>query len=902
MHGHALLQVDDAHAAYPVTVDPFMQQGLKLTPSSSTGSFGLSVALSSDGNTAFVGAPNDSGTSGAAFVFTRSGSTWTQQGSKLVPSDPGNAGNNNFGESVALSADGSTALIGAPADSPDTLAEGAAWVFTRSGSTWSQQSSRLSPSDETNGFTLFGWSVSLSSDGNTALIGGPSDNTSAGAAWIYTRSGSTWAQGSKLLPNDESGAARFGFSVAISGDGATALIGGPHDTSDTGAAWPFVLSGGIWSQQGSKLTGSGESASGEFGAAVALSSDGSTAMVGGASIDAAPSQSGAAWGFARSGSSWAQQGSEIVPSDESGLGDFGLAVALSSDGNTALIGGPDDAGSVGAVWAFTRSGSAWAQQGPKLTGGAERGSGSFGAGVALASDAATALIGGPADSSSNGAAWPFVATGITVTPASFGEAISADTTGGAFTDLTGPVLTENAPGLIGTGTVVLNAPAGFAFDASAAPACRGTSGLTASVTAQTAATITCTVTAASSGSAGTLTFIGVTIQPTAGTPLAAGSITETGTASLSGASGGYGTLAEVAGAASKLGFTAQPAGAASGTALSAMPVVTIQDQFANPTPSESPVTVAISAGTGAAGATLSGTTSATGPVASFGGLSIDRSGTAYTLQATSGGLTAATSGAFDVTGVGSVAFSKAALRSGGRSPLHDPTGRNGHARRRDDRNNVDGDHQPRDQGRNGQRRGKLARNDNGRRGRRCRFVRRALDRYPRLRLRADRLGVGDEHRQRNVRGRPRASGRRNRDGTDRRGCLRRRGDLDQPERGTDDLLRRVRPDGRLRPADLSDRDRLRVEQRARERAADRARSGHDLPLPLRYHQPERDDVRARRYLHDRSRSRPRWRRRATTATPAAPINHPRRPRRRPPGSRRRCRTSRSTSSHSSALS
>ena len=253
---------------------------------------------------------------------------------------------------------------------------------------------------------------------------------------------------------------------------------------------------------------------GEFGAAVALSSDGSTAMVGGASIDAAPAQGGAAWGFARSGSSWAQEGSEIVPTDESGLGDFGLAVALSSDGNTALIGGPDDAGSVGAVWAFTRSGSVWAQQGPKLTGGAERGSGSFGAGVALSSDAATAMIGGPADSSSNGAAWPFVASGITVTPASGGDAISADTTGGAFTDLTGPVLTENAPGLIGTGTVVLNAPAGFAFDASAAPACRGTSGLTASVTALTAATITCTVTAASSGSAGTLTFIGVTIQPT----------------------------------------------------------------------------------------------------------------------------------------------------------------------------------------------------------------------------------------------------------------------------------------------------------------------------------------------------------------------------------------------------
>ena len=115
-------------------------------------------------------------------------------------------------------------------------------------------SPKLAPSDET-GPGQFGSSVALSSDGNTALIGADDDNGQNGAAWVFTRTGATWAQqSSKLTPSDETGAGRFGISVALSSDGNTALIGGYMDNNGVGAAWVFTRAGAAWSQQGPKLT------------------------------------------------------------------------------------------------------------------------------------------------------------------------------------------------------------------------------------------------------------------------------------------------------------------------------------------------------------------------------------------------------------------------------------------------------------------------------------------------------------------------------------------------------------------------------------------------------------------------------------------------------------------------
>src|SRR5271165_5271939 len=439
--GRLLLRVDARGARYPLRIDPFIQQGERLVGSEVEHGFGGRVALSSDGNTALVGSTEAEGR-GAAWVFTRSGNTWTQQ-ARLAPL-PG-IGGLHAGSSVALSSDGNTALIGEVRTGTDRA--GTAWVFTRSSGTWSQQGGALVGTGATAGFYggWFGESVVLSSDGDTALIGDPNEKgnynnyyTGIGAAWVFTRSDGSWSQQGKMLTGrGEVGEGDFGSSVALSSDGNTALIGAGADDAGGGAAWVFTRSGAAWTEQGEKLTGSGEAGGGAFGRSVALSSDGNTALIGAGGDDVGV---GAAWVFTRSGAAWSQQGKKLTGSGEAGGGAFGRSVALSSNGTAALIGGPLDNGSVGAAWTFTRSGEGWTQSGEKLVGAGEVGTAEFGYSVALSSDDTTALVGGPADDNTSvGAAWVFASpvavtavsphagpqaggTAVVITGAGFGEA------------------------------------------------------------------------------------------------------------------------------------------------------------------------------------------------------------------------------------------------------------------------------------------------------------------------------------------------------------------------------------------------------------------------------------------------------------------------------------------------
>jgi RHS repeat-associated protein len=286
------------------------------------------------------------------------------------------------------------------------------------------QAKLLGGTEEVGTEPRFGISVSLSSDGNTALIGADFDNpllgASIGAAWVFTRSGSTWTQqGPKLTGTGEERNRYFGNQVAISGDGNTALISGPGESESAGAVWVFTRTEGKWTQQ-AVLTGGeeenfSEKQGGGFGSGVALSSEGSTALIGGANDHGAI---GAAWVFTRTEGKWAQQGKKITGGEELGKGNFGRGVALSSDGNTALIGGPSDKEGIGAVWAFTRSEGKWTQQ-QKITSSTgflaqikplvseESGNGEFGDRVSLSSDGNTALVGGPGDKEGAGAAWVF---------------------------------------------------------------------------------------------------------------------------------------------------------------------------------------------------------------------------------------------------------------------------------------------------------------------------------------------------------------------------------------------------------------------------------------------------------------------------------------------------------------
>jgi hypothetical protein len=341
-------------------------------------------------------------------VFTRSGSTWTLDGPPLTveEEEPGSescaeeGSECNFGRSVALSADGDTALIGGPADHDK---RGAAWVFTRSGAEWTQQGPPLIGGEEEGVEGHLGRALALSADGDTALVGAPRNRSNRGGVWVFTRSGSEWTQQGPILIGglEESGQGHFGSSVTVSDSGDTALIGAREDDEGVGAAWVFTRAGSQWTQQGPKLVAKEESGAGAFGSSVALAPFGNTALIGARKDEGGV---GAAWVFSRSGSEWAQQGSRLMASEESGEGEFGASVALSAGGDLALIGAPFD-GKVGAAYLFASSGSGWTQQGTKTVSPQSSSPQRFGTSVALSSDGATALIGGPAHRHEEGAAW-----------------------------------------------------------------------------------------------------------------------------------------------------------------------------------------------------------------------------------------------------------------------------------------------------------------------------------------------------------------------------------------------------------------------------------------------------------------------------------------------------------------
>ncbi len=301
-------------------------------------------------------------------------------------------------------------------------------MFTHVGSTW-VQGPKLTGAGEI-GRGGFGRSVALSGDGDTAVIGGGGDDGGVGAAWVFTRVGSTWVQqGAKLTGVGESGSGDFGIGVAISEEGDTLLVGGARDEENTGAAWVFTLAGGVWSQQGEKLTGADGCGTPLFGTSVALSGDGEEALIG-APYDC---DRGAIYLFTRSGTSWSEQGPKITVASEVGKGSFGQRVALSADGETALAGAFFDNDDAGAAWVFTHSGSTWVQQGPKLTAKSAIGTRFFGNSVALSADGEEALIGGAyGDTGFPGAAWVFTRSGTSWTQ---GERVSGS--GEAVDDLFG---------------------------------------------------------------------------------------------------------------------------------------------------------------------------------------------------------------------------------------------------------------------------------------------------------------------------------------------------------------------------------------------------------------------------------------------------------------------------------
>lgn len=384
---------------------PSTQQGPKLVGTGSdSANQGYSVSISADGNTAIVGGPNDNNGIGAAWIYTRTGATWSQQGAKLVGT--GAVGGSLQGNAVSLSADGNTAIVGGPADNSDT---GAVWIYTRTGNIWSQQGPKLVGTGVVGTYDRQGTSVSISADGNTAIVAGPEDNDT-GAVWIFIRSGTTWSQqGPKLVGTGQY--CNWGTQVSLSADGNTAIEG----SLGTGAAYIFIRKDTVWSQQ-AKLVGTGQVGNAYLGAAVCLSADGNTALVGGPYDN---NSMGAVWVFTRTDSTWSQQGGKLFIPQCWGNTEQGGAVALSADGNIAIVGQYYAVGGtgLGVVGVFTRTDSVWSLRGPKLIGTGNPEQSSQGRSVAISADGNTAIIGGTNDNQLSysglavGAAWVFTASG-----------------------------------------------------------------------------------------------------------------------------------------------------------------------------------------------------------------------------------------------------------------------------------------------------------------------------------------------------------------------------------------------------------------------------------------------------------------------------------------------------------
>jgi hypothetical protein len=325
------------------------------------------LAVSGDGNTALVGAEQFdviTGTDnrGAVGVYVRSGSTWSLQ----AQLDGVNA-SAQFGYSVALSEDGNTALIGAKWDTSNQR-RGAVHVFTRSGTTWSEQA-KLTPSTQYQSALGFPKSLAISANGNTAVMGAYDDRTSGanvGTVWVYTRSGTTWTQQQAI--HDSAVLVEFGRYCALSSDGNTLAVSALYNSSNGSnhKVRVFTRSGNTFSFAQDIETSTGSlSRRDVYG--ISLSSDGTYIAYGAAQLEnpnAGNQTNGGVPVFVKSGSTWSESTTVFPETNRNSNDLFGKNVGISEDGKTLAIGSPNndkEGTNEGLVYIFRRSGAAWSQ-------------------------------------------------------------------------------------------------------------------------------------------------------------------------------------------------------------------------------------------------------------------------------------------------------------------------------------------------------------------------------------------------------------------------------------------------------------------------------------------------------------------------------------------------------------
>ena len=399
-----VLLVVNSKAVFPQTSGPvFSSKGrdkLLANDGAEYAVFGEAVAIF--GDYAIIGArgDDDNGSfSGSAYIFHRSGTTWSQQ-AKLTASD--GAEDDCFGSSVSIFGD--YAIVGAPYDNDNGNVSGSAYIFHRSGSTWSQQA-KLTASDGAES-DYFGSSVSIS--GDYVIIGAKSDDdngSNSGSAYIFHRSGSSWSQQAKLTASDGAESDLFGGSVAISGD--YTIVGARKDDDrgrDSGSAYIFHRSGSSWTEE-DKLTAGDGAEYDTFGCSVSISGD--FAIVGAAYDEDFGPSTGSAYVFHRTGTSW-WQATKLLASDAASGDYFGYSLSIFND--YAIVGASrdDDNGmNSGSAYVFRRNSSTWTEE-TKLTASDGAREDSLGYSVAIFGD--HAIVGAPYDDDfgySSGSAYYF---------------------------------------------------------------------------------------------------------------------------------------------------------------------------------------------------------------------------------------------------------------------------------------------------------------------------------------------------------------------------------------------------------------------------------------------------------------------------------------------------------------
>lgn len=379
-------------------------QSQKIVPTTKVASlgFGSSVAMSQDGLYALIGAATADG-KGAVYYFKYVNGAWKEM-SKLTASD--GATSDLFGTSVALSADGTYALIGAIGDDNQASNCGNVYIFTRSGDGWTQQATLACPEPEAA--ISFGSAVSLNSDATKAVMSAyqktVSGTIAAGAVYYFTRSGSTWTYVSRLVSPRVISSGFYGSAVALNQSGTALYVGAYQDNLRgvaTGAVFAYTLSGSTWIYDKEYLDQL-YMANNQFGVSLSLSGDGSTMFVGSYSSDEAATDAGGVTVYVDSKLYDSKVAADpfverckFYGSDTSTGDRFGVAVALNAAGDYAVVGAPfdDDIGvNAGAVYTFARVAGIWVQK-QKFYGRNTKANDNFGISVAITADASLIFVG-----------------------------------------------------------------------------------------------------------------------------------------------------------------------------------------------------------------------------------------------------------------------------------------------------------------------------------------------------------------------------------------------------------------------------------------------------------------------------------------------------------------------------